>query len=102
MLWAGYSDAEIHAIEQRLVASIPPEEMMGGLRWMLPYANHQERSQLLAGMRQRALAEAFGGVMAMLQPLLRYSDRHKLETALASAACQPRTPPRSSRVRRLR
>lgn len=84
VLWASYSDAEIHAIEQRLVASIPPEEMMGGLRWMLPYANHQERSQLLAGMRQQAPAEAYGGVMEMLRPLLRYSDWHKLETALAA------------------
>lgn len=84
VLWAGYSDAEIHAIEQRLVASIPPEEMMGGLRWMLPYANHQERSQMLAGMRQQAPAEAFGGVMEMLRPLLRYSDWHKLESALAA------------------
>ncbi|MDP3858764.1 MAG: hypothetical protein Q8Q73_13485 [Stagnimonas sp.] len=85
VLWAEYSDAEILAIEHRLVASIPPEEMMGGLRWMLPYANHTERSQLLAGMRQQAPAEAFAGVMAMLQPLLRGSERSKLEAALAVA-----------------
>lgn len=83
VLWAEYSDAEIHAIEHALVASIPPEEMMGTLRWMLPYANHVERSTMLSGMRQQAPAEAFAGVMAMIRPLLRGNDHHKLELALA-------------------
>lgn len=82
VLWAHYSDAEIIAIEQALVASIPPEKAMQFLRWMMVAASPAERAEKLRGMRAHAPAEVFMGVMAMLQPLLSAVDWHKLQLAL--------------------
>ncbi|HEY0914430.1 MAG TPA: hypothetical protein VGE22_06135 [Solimonas sp.] len=82
-LWSAYSDAEIHAIEQALVATIPPPEMMLTLRWMLPSASHGERCGMLMGMRAGAPAEVFTGVLGMLQPLLSARDWARLQDALA-------------------
>ncbi|MDM4772525.1 hemerythrin domain-containing protein [Solimonas sp. SE-A11] len=81
-LWSAYSDAEIHAIEQALVATIPPPEMMLTLRWMLPSASHGERCGMLMGMRAGAPAEVFAGVLGMLQPLLSARDWARLQDAL--------------------
>jgi hypothetical protein len=83
-LWAAYSDAEIHAIEQALVATIPPPEMMLTLRWMLPSASHGERCAMLTGMRAAAPAEAFAAVLAMVEPLLSARDWGRLQEALAA------------------
>jgi len=82
VLWACYTDAEIHAIEGALVASLPPAKSMGFLRWMLPSVSAGERAQMLAGMKQNAPAEAFDGVLAMLRPLISSSDWNKLMRAL--------------------
>lgn len=53
-LWEAYTDDELHALEQRLVASIPPAIMQMTLRWMLPALNPVERAEL--ELRARALA----------------------------------------------
>lgn len=93
VLWAHYSDAEIIAIEQALVASIPPEKAMHFLRWMMVAATPAERAEKLRGMRAHAPAEVFMGVMTMLQPLLSAVDWHKLQLALELSnpfsACDP-------------
>ena len=82
VLWETHTDAEIMAIEHALVASIPPAEMMGTLRRMLPAMNALERAAMLGGMRQGMPAEAFGAVLTMLEPLLSPADWHKVDTAL--------------------
>jgi hypothetical protein len=82
VLWACYTDAEIHAIEQELVANLPPEKKMAFARWMLPSVNASERAQMLIGMKRGAPAEAFDGVLTMLQPLLSSTDWDKLMRAL--------------------
>lgn len=82
VLWAHYSDAEIIAIEQALVASIAPEKAMHFLRWMLTAATPAERADKLRGMRAQMPPEVFLGVLAMLQPLLSATDWHKLQLAL--------------------
>ncbi|RYF36492.1 MAG: hypothetical protein EOO25_20800, partial [Comamonadaceae bacterium] len=43
VLWARYTDAELVAIHDELVGSIPPEEMMGFARWLVPFMNPLER-----------------------------------------------------------
>ena len=83
VLWETHTDAEIIAIEHALVASIPPANLMMALRWMLPWMNAQERAIMLGGMRQGMPAEAFGAVLAMLQPQLSSIERSKLEAALS-------------------
>lgn len=82
-LWATYSDEELLAIEQRLLASIAPEQMALGMRWMLPHMNPAERAAMLRGMRREAPPEVFNGVLGLVQPLLGGRDWMKLHQALA-------------------
>lgn len=81
-LWTHYSDAELLELHQALVASIPPEEMMVCLRWMLPAMTAGERLALLADMQAHAPAPAFAAVLQMLQPLLAGRDWERLARAL--------------------
>jgi hypothetical protein len=81
-LWATHSDAEIMAIEQRIIASHQPQEMQLALRWMLPHLSPEERAAMLGGMRVHAPAEAFAGVLSAIRPLLGGRDWRKLSQAL--------------------
>jgi len=50
LLWELYSDAELEALHQRLLAAVPADEMLHTLRWMLPALSPAERAGLLGGM----------------------------------------------------
>jgi len=82
-LWAAYDDGELHALEQRLVASIPPDMLQLTLRWMMPAMNPAERAGLLREIRERAPAPAFAGLLAAVQATLTETERQKLARALA-------------------
>ena len=78
VLWAHYSDAELLAIEQALVASIPAPAMAEALHWFLPALNAPERAAMLAGMRQGMPPEPFLGVLDIAQRTLSPHDHAKL------------------------
>lgn len=86
VLWARYTDAELVAIHDALVASIEPQEMMAIARWLVPFQNPQDRFHLLADMRAKAPAPAFQAVMDLVQPLLTAREWGKLTGALGIAA----------------
>jgi len=62
-LWSLFSDAELMAIENRIVGSLPPEKAMAFMRLMIPAINPTERAALLGGMKQQAPREAFDAVV---------------------------------------
>jgi hypothetical protein len=70
VLWAHYSDDQLMAIEQALVASIPPAAMFEALHWFLPALNAPERAAMLAGMQQGMPAEPFAEVLGIAQRTL--------------------------------
>src|SRR5262249_46040303 len=53
---------ELIAIDQAIVASIPPEEMANGLSMMLPAMNIDDRVELFVGIRETAPLAVFAGV----------------------------------------
>lgn len=77
-LWGAYSDEELRAVHDALVASIAPPEMMQVMRWMVPQLNAPERLGLLSGMRQGAPAPVFQAVLDLVQPHLRPREWSKL------------------------
>jgi hypothetical protein len=83
VLWSRYTDAELIEIHDRLVASIPPAEMMVVARWMVPFMNPMERALVLGGMKAQAPAPAFEAVLATVRPHLTQREWEKLEAALA-------------------
>lgn len=85
-LWSAYTDAELRAIHDALVATIPPSEMMQVMRWMLPQMHALERLQVLGGMRQGAPAPVFQAVLDVVQPHLSPRDWAKLTQGLGLPA----------------
>jgi len=61
---------ELAAVNQVIVASIPPDEVELGLRLMLPAMNVDDRVELLGGMRAGAPPEVFAGVMGLAGQVL--------------------------------
>lgn len=82
-LWAHYSDAELLAIEQNLIAHIEPDRLMAFLRWILPFVSRQERAVMLRGMRAGMPAEAFNGLIDALKPHFRPQDWEAVALDLA-------------------
>ena len=82
LLWARYTDAELVAIHDALVASIPPEEMMKTARWLVPFMNPQERAGLLGDIRIKAPLPAFQAILDVVQPHLTTTEWAKLMRAL--------------------
>lgn len=83
-LWAAYDDDELRALEQRLVASIPPEVLQLTLRWMMPAMNPKERAELLTEMRERVPVPVFTTILAGVSSTLTDGERRKLTLALAA------------------
>lgn len=81
-----YDDAELARIHDRILESIPPEEMALFMRWILAAVSHDERVAMLAEMRANAPAPAFDGAVALCRDLLAPNDWAKLAKALALPA----------------
>lgn len=83
VLWAHYSDDELHALERALIASIPPATLMQVLRAMIPSVAPAERASLLAGLQRGAPAPVFDAVLSIAREELDGRNWNKLMAALA-------------------
>ncbi|MBA4266790.1 MAG: hypothetical protein C0453_17070 [Comamonadaceae bacterium] len=81
-LWAAYSDAELIAIHDALLATVPPAEMMLVMRWMLPQLNAPERLGVMQGMRLNAPAPVFEGLLTGVKGRLNVREWAKLAYGL--------------------
>ena len=88
-LWAAYDDAELHAIHQRILASIEPAEMALILRWMVPALSPQERAGMLGQMQRDMPPEAMRAVLETVRPHLDHRAWAKLAQALNLPAAAP-------------
>jgi hypothetical protein len=84
-LWAHYSDAELHAIHERLLATLAPQQHLLVARWMVPASSPAERAGMLGAMKAKTPPEAFLGVLSHVQPHLDASGWNKLARAVGVA-----------------
>ncbi len=82
VLWARYTDAELMDIHNALVASIPPQEMMYVVRWLVPFMNPAERAAMMGDMKAHAPAPAFAAAIDTVRPHLSEREWLKLARAL--------------------
>ena len=85
-LWERMTDEELIDVEQRLVASIPPDKLGAYLSWMLPAMSAPERVSMLAGARGSAPPEVFAFVRNLARGVLTAADDAALERGLAATA----------------
>jgi hypothetical protein len=83
-LWSAMDDPTIVDLEQRLIASVPPDEMGRWLVYMLPSLNTPERIEMLSGLQAGAPPEVFMGVRALAKQVLSREDDAALERGLAT------------------
>lgn len=69
-LWALYTDEELLAIHDRLLSTIPPDEMALTARWMAAALSVQELAGLFGEMRQKAPAPAFEALLEVARTQL--------------------------------
>lgn len=81
-LWAAYTDEELIAIHQALLASIAPQEMGLVLHWMAPALAHAELAGMLADMQREMPPEAFRGILDLVRERLSTPRWDKLARAL--------------------
>jgi hypothetical protein len=81
-LWAHYSDAELHAIHARLLATLAPQEHLLVARWMVPASNPGERAGMFGAMKTQTPPEAFLGVLMHVKSHLDASGWAKLARAV--------------------
>jgi hypothetical protein len=65
---------ELRALDNALVASIPPDELAQSATIMLPAMNVEDRVELLGGIQADAPPEAFAGVLGLTQAVLDPAD----------------------------
>ena len=85
-LWALYSDAELEAIHDRLVASIPPAEMALVARWMGAALSVPELAALFGDIRGKAPAPAFEALLGVARTQLDERRWARLAQALGLPA----------------
>lgn len=84
-LWALYDDAELAALHDRLVASIPPAEMALCVRWMAVALTDAELAALFADMQAKAPPPAFEALLDVARARLNHSRWGRLARALGRA-----------------
>ncbi|MEF7616264.1 hypothetical protein V4F39_20285 [Aquincola sp. MAHUQ-54] len=90
-LWSLYDDDELNALHDRLVASIPPAEMMEVLHWMGPALAPHELAGLLGDMQRKAPPGAFQAVLDLLRPLIEPGRWVRLAAGLGLAGARTRS-----------
>lgn len=86
VLQACYSDEELLALHQEILAALTPQEMAVATRWMMIGSSPAERAQVMAGMRTDAPPPAFEAMLEIARDSLSPGDWNKLAAALAPMA----------------
>lgn len=85
LLWALYSDEELFAIHDRILASLPPEEHALVARWMAASLNIQELILVYGGMQQKAPPPVVDTLLGIVRTQLSEARWAQLARALGRA-----------------
>lgn len=82
LLWTLYSDIELQALHDRLLAAVEPAARMEALRWMAQALNPQELAELMGDLQRKAPPEAFGAALSQVRAQLDEPRWQRLAHAL--------------------
>jgi len=81
-LWALYTDPELADLHDRLVGSLPPDEMALTARWMAAALNPQELALVFGDIQRKAPAAALQALLDVTRPVLSDTRWAQLNRAL--------------------
>jgi hypothetical protein len=67
VLWANYTDEELLCINQKIVASIPPQEMMVSATWMMRGINNSDAINWLTAVKKSAPDFVFQSLLTLAE-----------------------------------
>jgi len=73
---------ELRDLDNAIVASIPPDELAQSGSFMIPAMNVEDRVELLGEIQAHAPADAFAGIMALVEALLDADEFRAVATRL--------------------
>ena len=82
VLWRYYSDAELFALNQQIVASIPPAEITETSTWMMRGMNNAEITAWLKAVEKNAPQQALAGLLNLAESELPAERYQKLQESL--------------------
>jgi hypothetical protein len=83
LLWRLFDDGELVGLWGKIVAKETPEQLVRGVRWIIPAVSSEERAQLLAGARMTMAPAEFERLIPFVRSLIPASEMEKLEAVLA-------------------
>jgi hypothetical protein len=86
VLWQLFTDDELRAIYQQVIASEGPETLGRTTRWLVPALAPEERAAVLIGARPGIPPVVFEQLLGVVEGLISPRDWTKLDTALAASA----------------
>lgn len=85
-LCAAIALPELLDVHQRIVGSIPPDDLATSWALMFPAQNLDDRAEMLGGIQAGAPAEVFAGALALAQSVLAAEEWSALRTRLGIEA----------------
>lgn len=90
LLWQHCTDAELMALDGRIVGSLAPRELMLYLRWMIPAMSPPQRLGLMLGLRAQAPVTVHMAVSRLAQQHLSTAVWERLQRDIERAEAAPR------------
>lgn len=88
-LWSMYSDVELAALHDSILASLQPQEMVTVVRWMARALSPQELAAMCQDMRAKMPPQVFFGLFDLIRDELDSPRLAKLSQALGAAPDGP-------------
>lgn len=86
VLWKHYTDEQLIALNQKIVANIPPEEMAFTSRWMIRSINNHEAIAWLSGVKNAAPSFVLQSILTEAQKSLPAQRLEKIMVAIEAKA----------------
>jgi Hemerythrin HHE cation binding domain len=82
LLWANFSEGELHAITEAIISRVSPPHLMEYFRYMIPAQSLEEQVQILGVMKLSAPLPAYQATCSLAQEVLSAEEWNDLKTEL--------------------
>lgn len=82
LLWANFSERELHAITEAIISRVSPPHLMEYFRYMIPAQSLEEQVQILGVMKLSAPLPAYEATCSLAQEVLTEEEWEELKTEL--------------------
>jgi hypothetical protein len=83
LLWRLFDDSELMGLWARIMSKETPEQLVRGVRYIIPALSFDERTQVVLGARMTMAPAAFEGLLPLVRTLMPAAEARRLDALLA-------------------